>query len=205
MTDIKSIKKEYENLLDQLSDPELVSNWEKMEELSKKKNLLEKIIEKQKEIQEIQNQTEENKIILNDKEDIELASLAETETAQLQEREKTLKKELENLLKGNPDKTSGPYSVIIEIRAGAGGNEASLFAGDLFRMYSKYAVFQNWKQKVLDSHPTELGGFKQIIFELKNGDVFSKIKYEGGVHRVQRIPETEKSGRIHTSTATVAV
>lgn len=96
-------------------------------------------------------------------------------------------------------------AVIIEIRAGTGGNEASLFAGDLFRMYSKYAQSQSWQQKVLDSNPSELGGFKEIVFELKNGDVFSQLKYEGGVHRVQRIPKTEKSGRIHTSTATVAV
>lgn len=215
---LDNIKKEYENILKQLSDPGLISNWEKMEELSKKKNSLEKIIEKQKEVKKIQNQIEENKTILTTKEDSELVSLTEIETVQLQEREKTLKKELENLLKKNPDKVedprsqsnedgtqSEPYSVIIEIRAGAGGNEASLFAGDLFRMYSKYAVSQNWKQKILDSHPTELGGFKQIIFELKDSDVFSKMKYEGGVHRVQRIPETEKSGRIHTSTATVAV
>ena len=96
-------------------------------------------------------------------------------------------------------------SVIVEIRAGAGGEEAALFARDLFRMYSKYAQEQGWKQKILDFHQTELGGYKEIIFELKNGDVYSKMKYEGGVHRVQRIPETEKSGRIHTSTATVAV
>lgn len=96
-------------------------------------------------------------------------------------------------------------SVIIEIRAGTGGEEAALFAADLFKMYSKYAAFQDWKQKILDSHPTELGGFKQIIFELKDSDIFSKMKHEGGVHRVQRIPETEKSGRVHTSTATVAV
>jgi len=96
-------------------------------------------------------------------------------------------------------------SVIMEIRAGAGGEEAGLFAADLFKMYSKYAAFQNWKMKVLSSHPTELGGFKEVIFELRNGDVFSKMKYEAGVHRVQRIPETEKAGRIHTSTATVAV
>lgn len=96
-------------------------------------------------------------------------------------------------------------AVIIEIRAGAGGEEAALFAANLLKMYSKYAVSQGWRQKILDSHPTELGGFKQVILELKDGDVFSKMKYEGGVHRVQRIPETEKSGRIHTSTATVAV
>ena len=96
-------------------------------------------------------------------------------------------------------------SVIMEIRAGAGGGEAALFAADLSKMYSKYTASQNWKQKTLDSHLTELGGIKQITFEINGEDVFSKMKYEAGVHRVQRIPETEKSGRIHTSTATVAV
>ena len=96
-------------------------------------------------------------------------------------------------------------SIIMEIRAGAGGNEAALFAGDLFKMYSRYADIQEWKFKTLDSHPTELGGIKQITFEITGPDVLSRMKYEAGVHRVQRIPETEKSGRIHTSTATVAV
>jgi len=96
-------------------------------------------------------------------------------------------------------------SIIMEIRAGAGGGEAALFAADLFKMYSKYAVLQDWKQKTLDSHSTELGGIKQITFEIRGENTFSKMKYEAGVHRVQRIPETEKSGRIHTSTATVAV
>ena len=96
-------------------------------------------------------------------------------------------------------------SVIIEIRAGTGGEEAALFSKDLFRMYLKYARAQNWREKILDSRPTELGGFKEIIFELKNGEVYSKMKYEAGVHRVQRVPITEKSGRVHTSTATVAV
>ena len=96
-------------------------------------------------------------------------------------------------------------AVIIEIRAGTGGNEASLFARDLFRMYSRYASSQGWQQRILDSNPSEIGGFKEIVFELKNDNVFSHMKYEGGVHRVQRIPKTEKSGRVHTSTATVAV
>jgi peptide chain release factor 1 len=95
--------------------------------------------------------------------------------------------------------------IIVEIRAGTGGEEAALFARDLFRMYSKYAASLDWGQKILDSKPTELGGFKEITFELSGSDVFSKMKYEGGVHRVQRIPKTEKKGRIHTSTATVAV
>lgn len=96
-------------------------------------------------------------------------------------------------------------AVIVEIRAGTGGEEAALFAAHLYRMYAKYALTQGWRQKVLDSKPTELGGFKEIVFELKDSDVFSKMQHEGGVHRVQRIPKTEKSGRIHTSTASVAV
>jgi len=100
---------------------------------------------------------------------------------------------------------SEPQSVIVEIRAGAGGEEAALFSADLFRMYSKYAQSEGWRQKVLDSRLTELGGYKEIIFELKNGNVFSKMQYEGGVHRVQRIPKTEKVGRIHTSTSSVAI
>jgi peptide chain release factor 1 len=95
--------------------------------------------------------------------------------------------------------------VIVEIRAGTGGEEAALFAADLFRMYSKYANSKNWKIAVLDCHYSDLGGIKQIVFELKNEDVFSKMKYEGGVHRVQRIPKTEKAGRIHTSTTSVAI
>lgn len=204
MASIEEIKKEYQELLEQLSNSELVSNWEKFEELSKKKKDLEKIIEKEKEIEEIQKQIEENKEILETREDEELAILAETELSQLKDKEKFLKKELENLLKDD-NSSPEPGAVIIEIRAGTGGEEAALFAEDLYRMYSKYAVAQGWGQKILDSHPTELGGFKEIIFEIKGGDVFSKMKYEGGVHRVQRIPKTEKVGRVHTSTATVAI
>ncbi len=204
MGDITEIRKEYKNLLEQLSNPELISNWEKFEELTKRKGLLEKIIEKEKELQEIKDEVEESKSILSARDDQELVALAETEILELSEKEKSLEKELEGLIKGGGEKEK-PHSVIIEIRAGAGGKEAALFVGDLFRMYSKYAQSQDWRQKVLNSHPAELGGFKEIIFELKDGDVFSKIKYEGGVHRVQRIPETEKSGRIHTSTSSVAV
>ena len=96
-------------------------------------------------------------------------------------------------------------SIIVEIRAGTGGQEAALFADDLFRMYSKYAVSKNWNTKTLDTHPTDIGGLKQIVFEIKGKDVISELKYEGGVHRVQRIPKTEKSGRIHTSTVSVAI
>ena len=116
-----------------------------------------------------------------------------------------LEKKTENPLKKEGGSEVKSNSVIVEVRAGTGGKEACLFAGDLFRMYSKYASSQGWSQKILNSHPSELGGFKETIFELKGKNTWSQMKYEGGVHRVQRIPETEKSGRIHTSTATVAV
>jgi peptide chain release factor 1 len=203
MLSVENAKKEYNEILEQLSDPGLLSNWEKFEELSKKKVRLEKIITKAEELDDLRNKIEENKEIIKAKEDPELISLAETELTQLQEKEKSLEKELESLLKENAQKI--PQAAIVEIRAGAGGKEAALFAADLYRMYSKYAQNHGWKLKVLNSHSTELGGFKEIIFEIKNGDVFSKMQYEGGVHRVQRIPTTEKSGRIHTSTVSVAV
>jgi peptide chain release factor 1 len=199
----ESIKKEYKEILNQLSDPELISDWEKFEELSKRKSFLEKILGKEKEIEELKNKIEENKLIISAKEDKELISLADSEIIQLQEKEKVLKKELNDFIYS--EKKGAPQPLLIEIRAGAGGEEAALFVVVLFRMYSRYAQKRGWKQKTLHSHPTQMGGFKEIIFELNNGDVFSEMKYEGGVHRVQRIPTTEKAGRIHTSTASVAV
>ena len=195
---------EYNELLEQLSAPEIISNWEKFEELSKRKIFLEKIMEEEKELQELQEKIEENKGILKSREDSELFSLAETEITQLKERQNKLEEEMKTLL-SEDGKENLPRSVIIEIRAGAGGQEASLFVADLFRMYSKYAQYQNWRQKLLDSRRSEQGGFKEIVFELAGNEVFQNIINEGGVHRVQRIPQTEKSGRIHTSTATVAV
>jgi len=181
----------------------LISDWKKLEVITKKKIFLEKIITKQEELKETKSKIEENKSILSTKEDPELVSLAQEELPSLWKRQKVLEKELKSLL--NDGKSEEKGSVIVEIRAGAGGDEACLFVGDLFRMYSKYAQSQNLKQKILNSHPAEIGGFKEIIFELKNSNVFSEMKYEGGVHRVQRIPQTEKSGRIHTSTVSVAV
>ncbi|RLI18239.1 peptide chain release factor 1 [Candidatus Bathyarchaeota archaeon] len=207
---LKKVESEYQTILEQLSDPELISNWEKFEELSKKRKFLEKIIEKEKELNSLKKEIEENKGIISAETDPELISLAKEELTTLTEKKNLLEKELKDLLRkveaSEEEKEDlKPESVIVEIRAGTGGEEAALFAADLFKMYSKYAASMGWKQKILDSRPTELGGFKEIIFELADGDVWSKMKYEGGVHRVQRIPTTEKSGRIHTSTATVAV
>ena len=201
----EEIKRDYEKILQQLSNPELISDLEKFEELSRKKKELEKIVEKQKELETIQKTLEENKAILTANDDEELVALVQSDIVNLQEKQKNLEKEIKELLEKKDSPDSEYSSVIIEIRAGTGGKEAALFAGDLYKMYSKYASLQNWRQKILDSHPTEIGGFREIIFELTGPAVFSKIKYEAGVHRVQRIPTTEKSGRIHTSTATVAV
>jgi len=204
MPDLEGVKKEYQEIINQLSDPELVSNWDRFEELNKRKGFLEKVIEKHEEIQELKNKTEENKSILSSKEDQELSSLAEEEISQLMEKQNTLEKELEKLL-NQKEGPETPKAVIVEIRAGAGGDEAAIFVADLYRMYSKYAALEGWQQKVLDSKPIDRSGFKDIVFELKNGDVFSQMKYESGVHRVQRIPTTEKAGRIHTSTASIAI
>jgi len=202
MADIENIKKEYKELLDQLSDPELVSDFDRFEEISKRKKELDKIIEKQQELEDTQKRIKEGQLIISSEEP-ELADLAQAEIIELKEKEKELIKEVQTLL--NNEGNSGPsYSAIMEIRAGAGGDEAALFAADLYKMYLKYAESQGWGYKLLESHPIGIGGFKEIIFEIK-GESYSKMKYEAGVHRVQRIPETEKVGRIHTSTASVAV
>ena len=196
------IKKEYSKIMEELSNPEIISDFEKFEELSRRKKELDKIVEKINELEDIEKKIKENKAMVAGQEP-ELADLAQAELGELQEKEKELKKEVENLLKEDDSPTKN-YSAIIEIRAGAGGEEAALFAQNLYNMYLRYAELKGWKSKVLESHPTELGGCKEIIFEIQN-PVFDKLKYEGGVHRVQRIPETEKQGRIHTSTASVAV
>lgn len=200
----QSIRTEHDLILKQLSDPALISDWEKLEELTKKKIRMEKMIEKMEEIKESENMINENQLIIAADEDQELTSLAETEIGQLKTKKAELEKELDDLIK-NEKKTDDPKAIVIEIRGGAGGEEAALFAADLFRMYDKFSKIMGWKQKTLELNRTEIGGLKEAIFELKGDDVWRRMKYEAGVHRIQRIPITEKSGRIHTSTATVAV
>lgn len=204
MVDIAKIKKDYEDILNQLSDPELISNWDKFEELNKEKVKLEKFIEKTKIIEDFKNQIEENKAILKSQDDSELSSLAEAEISQLQKKQKITEKELENLATEERE-TSGPKAIIMEIRAGTGGDEAALFVADMYKMYSKYAATKGWKLNVLDSNSTGIGGFKEMILEINGVNVWQSMQYEGGVHRVQRIPTTEKQGRVHTSTISVAV
>ncbi len=202
MIDLAKLHEEYNSLTQELTNPELISRWEKFQEISKRKSFLEKIIAKADELQEVQNRIEENQEILASKEDRELTALAQTELASLEDQKKKLEQEIEELA---TKKEAGPEALILEIRPGTGGEEASLFARNLFDMYTKFAVQQGWKQEVLNLDETDLGGVKEASVEIEGKGAFEKLQYEGGVHRVQRIPETEKSGRIHTSTASVAV
>jgi len=208
MSDIDKVKKEYKQSSQKLSTSEPVFDWTESGELLKRKKFLEKIIEKEKEISKIKIQIQEDESIIVNSKDPELTILAQGELKNLQKKEAKLQIELKNLItesKKENSKPLKPNSIIVEIRAGAGGEEAALFAQDLFQMYSRYTIAQGWKQRILNSHLSELGGYKEIIFEIKGRDAFSKMKFEAGVHRVQRIPNTEKRGRIHTSTASVAV
>lgn len=201
------LREEYSKILGEISSPDIISDWERFEFLSKRKKKLEIIIQKEDDFLRLEKESQENENILLCEDNPELISLAEEEIKIISEKKKVLEKEILSLIeKLNELKsfnTGG--AVIIEIRAGAGGDEAALFAENLFNMYSRYAQKRGWSQKILNSHRTEIGGLKEIIFELKNGDVYSSMKYEGGVHRVQRVPKTEKAGRIHTSTASVIV
>lgn len=204
---IESIKKEYSDLQNELNSPEILSNPSKMAVLGKRQAEMEKIIEIINRLEIIENEIKENGEIINSQEDEEMTVMAVEANAALHKEKETLEKNLEySLLPKDPNDIK---DVIVEIRGGAGGDEASLFAASLFKMYSRYAERNNWKISILSSSITEMGGYKEIIFNLSSFDgenpVFKKMKYESGVHRVQRIPETEKSGRIHTSTVTVAV
>ena len=168
--------------------------------MMKEQSDLEPIVQKYREYKNVQKELEEAKEMLNDK---ELKELAEEEMLAAKEKLPVLEEELKMLL--IPKDPDDEKNVICEIRAGAGGDEAALFAGTLFRMYSMYCDRKHWKLEVLNENPTELGGYKEISFMIKGKGAYSRLKFESGVHRVQRVPETEASGRIHTSTATVAV
>ncbi|MDA1337165.1 MAG: peptide chain release factor 1 [bacterium] len=199
----EELKKEYQTLLLELQDPELISDYQRFDELSKRKTKLEKILTKQEELEHLKAQIMENQEMLGAEDQPELLSLAEAETKTLQEKLTVAKKELENLIsKGQKDL---PSALIMEFRAGAGGDEAALFAADLLSMYQRYAVNNGWTTTLLEEDRTDIGGIKNASLEIDGEDAFLHLQYESGVHRVQRIPETEKAGRIHTSTATIAL
>ncbi len=199
---LNNLEEKLKHLEEELSNPELVKNPKKYQEIAKEHKELSNLIQLYKRYQKITKQIEETKTLLNSS-DEEMKLLAEEEIQQLKKEQKDLEKQIElSLLPKDPNDDK---NVILEIRQGAGGDEAALFAAELFRMYQRYAERNGWKVEVLSIHPTEKGGIKEVIALIKGKGAYSRLKYESGVHRVQRVPETESSGRIHTSTVTVAV
>jgi len=202
--ELENIEEKYRRLIVALSDPALLSNPQKYKETSKERAELEPLVRKYEDYSKVAKHIRESEVILADKDsDPELRGLAETELKELAEKARKIEEELRVLLL--PKDPRDEKNVILEIRAGAGGDESSLFAQDLFRMYSRFAETSGWKLEVLETSQSPIGGFKEIIVGIRGKNVFSSLKYESGVHRVQRVPKTEASGRIHTSTVTVAV
>ncbi|HIE32567.1 MAG TPA: peptide chain release factor 1 [Thermodesulfobacteriaceae bacterium] len=202
LTKLAEVERRFAELSEKLSDPELVSDREKYARLAREHAELERIVEAYQEYKKALKEIAENKELLEDG-DEEIRELAKEEIKRLSERVEALEKELPLLLL--PKDPNDEKSVILEIRAGAGGEEAALFAADLLRMYARYAERQGWKIEVLSANETGLGGFKEVIVRIDGLGAYSRLKYESGVHRVQRVPVTESGGRIHTSTVTVAV
>ncbi len=199
---LREIQKRFDDISRELSNPEVLTDQNNYRKLSKEhKNLL-PIVEKSKEYLKIVNNIEEDLEILKGS-DAELKELVNEEINDLRSREEQLQEELKILL--IPKDPNDDKNAIVEIRAGTGGDEAAIFAADLYRMYVKYAERKNWKVEDLSGNTTGIGGFKEVIFSLSGNNVYGTIKFESGVHRVQRVPVTETSGRIHTSAATVAV
>ena len=197
---LDAVEKRYDELTAKISDPEVIANQSEWQKYMKEHASLVDIVEKYREYKLAKSNFEEAKEMLNDK---ELKELAELEMEELRVKIPKLEEELKILL--IPKDPDDDKNIICEIRAGAGGDEAALFAGTLYRMYSMYAETKHWKIDVLNENETGLGGYKEITFMITGKGVYSRFKFERGVHRVQRVPDTESSGRIHTSTATVAV
>jgi len=200
---LEELEKKYEELNKNLSDPEIIANQSKFQEYAKIHSDISKPVLKYKEYKGIIKETEENSKLFSEEKDTEFKKLISEELEILKEKKSNLEIELKELI--FPKDPHDKKNCIVEIRAGAGGDEAALFAGDLFRMYSRFAENNGWKTEVMSSSPTGIGGFKEIILSIIGERVYGKLKYESGVHRVQRVPTTESSGRIHTSTVTVAI
>ncbi len=200
---LNALEKKFEELNVLLADPAVFADPAVYQKHAKAHRDLREIVEKFREYKNILHSIEEIKTLLAAESDPEMRKLADEELVSLQEREKECQKELQWLLM--PKDPNDEKNVLLEIRAGTGGNEATLFAAELFRMYSRYAERARWQVEIVEEHASEVGGFKEIIAVVEGDHVYSKLKYESGVHRVQRIPMTEASGRIHTSAVTVAV
>ncbi|MBP6909391.1 MAG: peptide chain release factor 1 [Candidatus Saccharicenans sp.] len=204
LQELKTAAERYRQLISLLSDPAVTSNPQKIKELARERAELEPLIKKYDEYKKVEKELgESNSILAEASSDPELKHLAEAELESLKSKKDSLEKELKLMLL--PKDPNDEKNVILEIRAGAGGDEASLFAQDLLRMYTRYAEQMGWKWELMDVSYSPIGGIKEAIINIQGKKVYSRLKYESGVHRVQRVPKTEASGRIHTSTATVAV
>ena len=200
---LHAVEEKYRELESLISDPAVLADMPKWQKLSREHAQLAPVVEKYREYKKVREGLLEAKAIFDDNPDADMRRLAEDEIAELRPRLESLERELPILLL--PKDPNDAKNVIVEIRGGVGGEEAALFAGDLFRMYARYAERRGWRVDVIDKNATEIGGFKEISFSVDGAGAYSFLKYESGTHRVQRVPVTESSGRIHTSAVTVAV
>lgn len=200
---LEKINEKYQQITEQLADSAIVSDRQKMIALNKERSDLEDIIEVYNRYKELVNNIAGNKEIIKTESETDIVEMAEAELSELNEQKKELEEKIKILLL--PKDPNDDKDVIVEIRAGTGGEEAALFAGDLFRMYSRYAELKAWVIELIDINDTGLGGIKEAIFSLSGSNVYGEMKFESGVHRVQRVPDTEASGRVHTSAASVAI
>ncbi len=200
---LQAVEDRYERLNELLSDPGVINDSNKLREYSKEQSDIQDTAMTYKEYKVIREQYQEAKAMLDEKLDADMKEMVKEELNELESNIEELEARLKVLL--IPKDPNDNKNVIMEIRGAAGGDEAALFAGSLYRMYSRYAEMQGWKTEIIDANATGLGGYKEIIFMINGNGAYSKLKFENGAHRVQRVPETESGGRIHTSTATVAV
>jgi peptide chain release factor 1 len=193
----------FDDLERQMADPDIVADYGRLNELAQERSELEELVETFRRFQRIEQQIAENQLLLEDNSDPDMQELAEMELEQLQADHAALESQLKTLLL--PKDPNDDKNVIVEIRAGTGGEEAAIFAGELYRMYDRWAEARQYKTELLSASESDMGGFKEVIFAVKGKGAYSRLKYESGVHRVQRVPVTESQGRIHTSAASVAV
>ena len=200
---LDSVLRRYQEIEDSMADPEVARDFEQVQQLAKERASLEALVEISRRHESLSLERVSLEELLREETDQEMTQMAREELGKVADQLTELSAELKFALL--PKDPNDERSVIVEVRAGTGGTEASIFAGDLYRAYTRYAQMHNWKVDVMDSSPSEMGGFNKIVFEVQGKGAFSRLKYERGVHRVQRVPNTETQGRIHTSTATVAV
>jgi len=200
---LNQIESKYDELTKALASPEIINDSSKYQKTAKAHSELSEIVEKYREYKDLQKGIEESKAMVEDESDADLQAYAQEELTRLQERVVATENELKLLLV--PKDPNDEKNVVLEIRAGTGGDEATLFAAEMFRMYTRYAETQRWKVEVLSTSESGVGGLKEVIAIIEGRGVYSRLKYESGVHRVQRVPETEQQGRVHTSAVTVAV